>query len=70
MFDEGKAPRISWIQFELCNPNTQMEFENMCRLLFNIFFFKKKEVFHSEPNNPGIEIMPVLHKESGKWISF
>lgn len=42
----------------------------MCRFLFHSFFFDGKELFHSEPNNPGIEIVPVFHKESGQWISF
>lgn len=70
MADQEKSLNISWSQFEVCNPDTRTAFENMCRFLFNIFFFEGKGLFHSDPNNPGIEIVPILHKESGQWISF
>ena len=61
---------ITWSQFESCNPNTQDAFEKMCRYLFNAFFFGSRAIFQSNPNNPGIEIEPVFHEGSGKWISF
>ena len=61
---------ITWTQFEVCNPDAQVAFENMCRFLFNKFFFNGQGLFHSDPNNPGIEIIPVLHQESGRKISF
>ena len=70
MSNQNKAPNITWSQFEACNPDTRSAFENMCRFLFNAFFFAGKGLFHSDPNNPGIEIVPIFHKESGKMISF
>lgn len=70
MSDLEKSLSITWSQFEVCNPDTQAAFENMCRFLFNAFFFKGKGIFHSDPNNPGIEIVPIFHKESEQWISF
>lgn len=70
MADQEKSLNITWSQFEVCNPDTRTAFENMCRFLFNIFFFEGKGLFHSDPNNPGIEIVPILHEESGQWISF
>lgn len=65
-----KHNNISWSQFEICNTDTQFAFERMCRLLFNYHFFDGKEIFHSNPNNPGIEILPILNKKSNKRISF
>lgn len=70
MFDQTKALNITWSQFEACNPDTRAAFENMCRFLFNSFFFNGKALFHSDPNNPGIEIVPILNEESGQRISF
>lgn len=67
---QGRSIVISWSQFEICNPNTQVAFENMCRMLFNNFFFDGKGLFHSDPHNPGVEIVPILHKKTGKRISF
>lgn len=67
---QERSLTISWNQFESCNPNTQDAFENMCRFLFNAIFFGGRAIFQSNPNNPGIEIEPVFHKNSGKWISF
>ncbi len=70
MADQEKSLNITWSQFEVCNPDTRTAFENMCRFLFNAFFFDGKGLFHSDPNNPGIETVPIFHKESGQWISF
>lgn len=70
MADQEKSLNITWSQFEVCNPDTRTAFENMCRFLFNAFFFDGKGVFHSDPSNPGIEIVPMLHKESEQRISF
>ena len=67
---QSKQYEISWVQFELCNPNPQLAFENMCRWLFNEFFFEGKGLLHSDPNNPGVEVLPVYHTSSGKRISF
>lgn len=70
MADKEIPLNITWSQFEVCNPDTRTAFENMCRFLFNALFFDGKAIFHSDPNNPGIEITPIFHKESGKRISF
>lgn len=61
---------INWQQFELCNADKNTAFENLCRLLFNRMFFDNKAIFHSNPNNPGIEIEPVYCQNKGKYISF
>lgn len=70
MADKEMPLNITWSQFEVCNPDTRTAFENMCRFLFNALFFDGKAIFHSDPNNPGIEITPIFHKESGERISF
>lgn len=62
--------KVTWTQFESCNANKQEAFEQLCRWLFNDFFFSGKELLHSNPNNPGIEVIPVLHSASNKRISF
>lgn len=62
--------KLNWTQFESCNPDSQYAFERMCRLLFNHQFFDGKAIPHSNPNNPGIEILPILEVSSNKRISF
>ncbi|OTO35470.1 hypothetical protein A5871_000001, partial [Enterococcus sp. 2F9_DIV0599] len=62
--------KLNWTQFESCNPDSQYAFERMCRLLFNHHFFNGKAILHSNPNNPGIEILPILEVSSNKRISF
>jgi len=61
---------ISWSQFEICNQDSRVAFENMCRLLFNRFFFHNQAILHSNPNNPGIEVLPTLEVKTNKRISF
>ncbi|MCL2592035.1 MAG: hypothetical protein FWD82_01595 [Defluviitaleaceae bacterium] len=61
---------INWSQFEACNQDQTTSFENMCRLLFNRMFFDNNAILHSNPNNPGIEVLPVLHTKTNKQISF
>jgi hypothetical protein len=39
-------------------------------MMFNEFFFEGKAILASSPNNPGIEVEPVLHTASNKRISF
>lgn len=65
-----KQLNITWSQFEACNPDAEAAFENMCRILFNDFFFDGKGLLHSDPNNPGVEVIPITHKQTGKRISF
>jgi len=62
--------RITWDNFATCNPNTEEKFEQMCRLIFKLQYFDDKAIFQNSPNNPGIEIEPVTHQETGKKISF
>jgi len=61
---------VTWAQFEVCNSDSRDAFEKMCRWLFNEFFFEGKALLHSNPNNPGIEVVPVMHAKSNKLISF
>ncbi len=60
---------ITWSEFENSNKNHQTAFENMCRMLFKKRFFDHDVILHSNPNNPGIEVEPVIGKD-GKRISF
>lgn len=61
---------ITWITFETCNADKRTAFENMCRMLFNQRFFEGKKLLHSNPNNPGVEVLPVIEPIDGKKISF
>ncbi len=70
MTAQGTHLTISWEKFALCNSNPQTAFENLCRWIFNEFFFSGKALLHSNPNNPGVEVEPVFHSDSGKRISF
>lgn len=60
---------ITWSQFEICNSDKSNAFESMCRLLFKHTYLNNINTYHSNSNNPGVEIEPVL-TESGKRISF
>lgn len=60
---------ITWSQFEICNADKRNAFESMCRLLFKHTYLNNINTYHSNSNNPGVEIEPVL-TESGKRISF
>ena len=62
--------RISWANFEAANEDKRTAFENMCRILFCDKFLDSKTISHSNPNNPGVEIEPIMDKNSGKMISF
>lgn len=70
MLVKTKINSINWSQFEVCNSNKEIAFENMCRSLFVRCFLKNDEIIHSNPNNLGIEVEPVLIKETNKFISF
>lgn len=65
-----KHEQISWAQFETCNQEHRITFEKMCRSLFNHYFFDNKALLHSNPNNPGIEVEPILEIQTNKRISF
>ncbi len=68
-------PNITWTQFELYNDNRTDSFENMCWELFHIEMLKEKDVPHANPNNPGVEVEPILeppHEDGStqRWVSF
>ena len=62
--------QITWETFEMCNADQKTSFENMCRMLFNQRFFNSGKILHSNPNNPGVEVEPIIESQSGKKISF
>ena len=73
--DYPNFPNITWPQFKVCNDDSQTEFENMCRQLFTYEFLKDSCMPHSNPNNPGVEVEPVLEparsdKKPQRKISF
>ena len=61
---------LSWVQFEVNNPDKEIAFENMCRSIFKKQFVLNTEIIHSDPNHPGVEIKPVKSKTGEKQISF
>lgn len=66
------AKHINWRRFSELHENKEEAFEDLCRMLFRYRFFRESldVVFHSNPNNPGIEIEPVIDPTTGKRISF
>ena len=64
------AGKISWEQFNANNPNKRMAFEDLCRLLFKRMFFDENTIFHSESNNPGVEIEPIYSNSTKSRISY
>ena len=62
--------RINWDQFNTVNQDRRKAFEDLCRLLFDHLFFNGKGLFHSNSNNPGVEIEPVFSSVVQKKISF
>ncbi len=62
--------RISWEQFNTVNPDRRKAFEDLCRMLFDHLFFNGSGLFHSNSNNPGVEIEPVFSAVVQKRISF
>ena len=68
-------PDIRWEVFVAVNADATHEFENMCRRLFRAEFLENQEIPHSDHNNKGIEVLPILEpvRKDGKqrkWISF
>ena len=64
------AGKISWEEFNIQNPNQRMAFEDLCRLLFKRMFFGDNTFFHSESNNPGVEIEPIYSEYTKNRISY
>lgn len=67
---KNNANTFRWSRFEECNTDTTTAFENMCRILFKKKYVDENAVLVSAPNNPGIEVEPVIDKNTGKRISF
>lgn len=68
-------PNITWAQFAMCNDDITGAFEDMTRRLFTFEFLKNSKIPHSDHNNPGVEVLPILeppHKDGAKQrrISF
>lgn len=60
---------ITWEDFNITNKNNKKTaFENMCRILFNYYFFNNKAILKQKFDNPGIEIEPI--NLNGEKISF
>ena len=76
MSDNSKNyPNVTWDQFAVCNDNKTGAFEDMTRRLFCHEFLKDYEMPHSDHNNTGVEVLPILeppHKDDSprKKISF
>ena len=72
---EKHYPNITWAQFAVCNDDVTGAFEDMTRRLFTFEFLKNSKIPHSNHNNPGVEVLPILeppHKDGSKQrkISF
>jgi len=55
-------PNLTWSQFAVCNDDVTGAFENMTRRLFSLEFLGKGTVPHSDHNNPGVEVLPILEQ--------
>lgn len=53
-------PNLTWPQFAVCNDDATGAFEDMTRRLFSLEFLGKGTIPHSDHNNPGIEVLPIL----------
>lgn len=63
MVDANKHyPNLTWAQFAVCNDDVTGAFEDMSRRLFSLEFLEKGVVPHSDHNNPGIEVLPILER--------
>lgn len=53
-------PNLTWPQFAMCNDDATGAFEDMSRRLFALEFLENGTVPHSDHNNPGVEVLPIL----------
>ncbi|MBQ3795192.1 MAG: hypothetical protein II842_02725 [Butyrivibrio sp.] len=68
-------PNLNWNQFAVFNDNATDAFEDMCRDLFYCEYLHETRNPHSDHNNPGVEVQPILEPvrddgEQQKLISF
>lgn len=61
---------VNWDQFRVCNNNSRLAFEEMCRMLFRHRYFSTDAIMIVRANNPGIEVEPLLENTNKKRISF
>ena len=55
-------PNLTWPQFAMCNDDATGAFEDMSRRLFSQEFLGNGTVPHSDHNNPGVEVLPILEQ--------
>lgn len=57
---EKHYPNLTWAQFAVCNDDATGAFEDMARRLFSLEFLGGGIIPHSDHNNPGVEVLPIL----------
>lgn len=57
---EKHYPNLTWAQFAMCNDDATGAFEDMARRLFSLEFLGGGIIPHSDHNNPGVEVLPIL----------
>ena len=62
--------KINWDMFKAYNADTKIAFEMLSRILFKKKFVSENTVLRAVPNNPGVEVEPVKHRDNEKMISF
>ena len=55
-------PNLTWSQFAVCNDDATGAFEDLIRRLFSLEFLEDGIVPHSDHNNPGVEVLPILER--------
>lgn len=67
-YDEKHYPNLTWAQFAVCNDDATGAFEDMTRRLFSLEFLGTGIVPHSDHNNPGVEVLPILEPSHSDGI--
>ena len=61
---------LTWEHFIKLHENKNVVFENLCRSLFLRKLCPEGTILHSDPEQPGVEVVPVLNKDGTDYISF
>lgn len=61
---------INWNRFADVHQSPQNSFQRLSGQLFRRIYAISDSVLHADPNNPGIEVVPVLSKDGNSKISF
>ena len=61
---------LTWSHFDQLHADKKVAFENLSRSLFLRELCLEGTILHSDPNNPGVEVAPVLAKDGQTRISF